>query len=155
MHPYTIWEYKGGYHTYVPDKNNKYGRRRIKRKTKQALENEIIKVAKGQNGTTIQELFDEFIERKIRNEHIKPSTAYRYQAVFKRHYVATRWNEKAIENVGVDAFSDFIEGEIMRCDLNSKSLSGLKGVTTGILKRAAKEKLIPYNYTTVYDLMGA
>ena len=155
MHPNAIWESNGYYCTYVPDENNKYGRRQIKKKTKREVENEVIKLVKERTKITIQDLFDEFIERKVRNEQIRPSTVHRYQAVFKRHYVATRWNKRAIENISIDAFSDFIEDEIGRCDLDSKALSNFKGITTGILKRAAKKKLIPYTYTMVYDFVDA
>lgn len=153
MHPYSIWENKGYYYTWLPDRSKKSGRRQIKRRKLTALEDAIIKEVKESQKVTIEDLFEEYIDRKIKNDSIKPSTVYRYRTVFKRHYVSTGWNVKNIENISIDEFSDFIEDEIGRCSLNAKALSNFKGVTTGILKRAAKKKLITYTYSMVYDFV--
>ena len=99
MHPYSIWENKGYYYTWLPDRSKKSGRRQIKRRKLTALEDAIIKEVKESQKVTIEDLFEEYIDRKVKNDSIKPSTVYRYRTVFKRHYVSTGWNVKNIEEL--------------------------------------------------------
>lgn len=153
-HPYSIWEQKrNGASYYVTYVDTNAGRKQILRRSKKKLEDYIIQKIKENEVVTISQLFDEFLTRKIQNDDIKPSTIHRYRNVFSRHYVSTGMAREDIRKLDAEDISDFIEDEIGRCGLDSKGLSNLKGITTGILKRAMKRHLISYGYSTVYDFI--
>lgn len=149
-----IWKGSDGFwRTYVPDDTKPKGRRLIKKKEKKDLEDYLIKEIKRSEVVTIRDLFEEYIERKRQNEGIKPATITRYRSIFKRHYISSGWDKKDIRKIDAEEFSDWLEDQIGSKSLTSKALSNLKGITTGILRRALKRKLITYTSTYVYDLI--
>ena len=58
-----------------------------------------------------------------------------------------------IRKITLDDYVDFIEDETGKNSLDSKALSNFKGITTGIIKRAAKKHLIDYTHSQIYDLL--
>lgn len=153
-HKYKISLGKDGYYrTYVDDASKPKGRRQIKKRCLKDLEDEVVKCIELSTAVTISDLFEDYLSRKKKNGGIKESTALRYKNVFRRHYESTEWDKRDIRDISPEQFSDFLDDEIGRCNLNSKALSNLKGITRGILRRAMKRGLINYPYSTVFELM--
>ncbi len=145
MHPYEIW--KGSdesYCTYFPDETAKDGRVRRKSKDKKNLENLIIKFWKEkEEKVTVEDVFNEWNDRRLRLNQISHATYDRNVRVFKRHFTALRKRE--IKNLTVQEISDFLEEEIADKKLSAKSFSNLKGIAKGFLKRAQTRGLIKFS----------
>ena len=148
-HPFEIWQGKDGYwRTYLYDSSHPQKRKLVKRKNLRSLEDAIIE---SESIESLEDIFDEVLERKLQNADIKPATYSRYRQVFARHFKATGWDAKDIREITVEQFTDFIEDEVGRCQLDSKGLSNLKGIVKLILKRAKRRHLIDFTYSTVFD----
>ena len=93
QHPYKIFKKKGLWTTWIPCEKTKEGRRQISRKNLEDLQKEIIKSLKEGQRTTIEEIFEDFLDRKIK-QGIRLSTKTRYCQVFNRHFKETGWNKK-------------------------------------------------------------
>lgn len=141
-HPYSIWQGERGYFfTYLPDKNKRV---RVKRKNLSDLEDVIVSYWKdADNNPTIREVFTSWVEYRLTSNKIEKATYDRLCTLFNKHYII--FGEKRIKNVDDKAFEEFLEKEINRCNLTSKSFANLKSLTRGFLKWAKKKDLISYN----------
>ena len=152
QHPYSIWQGKNDnkFYTYLPDDTKK--RILVKRNTEEEIQNIIINYWKEQElNPTLQEVFDEWNDRRLGLKKIVPSTHERNQQVFRRHYKGIE--DKRIRSVTEDWIMDFLEQQIAIHDLTSKAFSNLKGVTKGFLKRAKRRKLIDLSIESVLNDM--
>ena len=151
MHPFNITKRKDGYYqTYIPDESRKDKRRLVKKRYRKDVENAVIAYYKDKLCLSFEDMFREFVDRKVERGDIKKSTKTRYEQVFKRHYVETGWHKKKMENVSPEQLSDFIEDEVGRCNLSSKGLTALAGITKGMIQRARKNKAVSYHVTDVF-----
>lgn len=151
MHPYAKWEDKNGiWHTYLPD--DEKGRKYKKRTSEQELDNLIINYWRGQmENPTVDEVFEEWNDRRLELKKISPSTHLRNKQYYKRHY--NEFGKNKIKTLEQDDFIDFLEEQIPKFDLSAKAFSNIKGITKGFLKRAKKRKLINWNIEeALYDL---
>lgn len=149
QHPYKIWLGSDGYwYTYLPDE--KKGRILKKRKKEKDLKKIVINYwREKEENPTLEEVFNEWNNRRLELKKIGPSTHMRNQQHFKRHF--KEFGKRRIKSVGSDEIGDFLEEQISKYDLSAKSFANLKGVTKGFLKRAKKRKLIDYNVTELFD----
>lgn len=138
-HPYKIWEGTDGkWHTYLPD--GKKGRIPRKRNTLEEIQQVVIDYWKQQEeNPTIQEVFNEWNDRRLSLKKIKPATHMRNKQIFNRFY--KKMGKKRIKSLEVDELEDFLEEQIAQFDLTAKAFSNLKSITKGFLKRAKKRKL--------------
>ena len=85
-HPYKIWEGTDGkWHTYLPER--KKGRIPRKRNTLEEIQQVVVDYWKQQEeNPTIEEIFNEWNDRRLELEKISPSTHLRYKLDFKRYY---------------------------------------------------------------------
>ena len=152
QHPYSIWQGKNDskFYTYLPDDKKK--RILVKRNTEEEIQNVVINYWKEQElNPTLQEVFDEWNDRRLGLKKIVPSTHERNQQVFRRHYKGIE--DKRIRSVTEDWIMDFLEQQIAIHDLTSKAFSNLKGITKGFLKRAKRRKLIDLSIESVLNDM--
>lgn len=152
QHPYAIWQGKNDskFYTYLPDDKKK--RILVKRNTEKEVQNIIINYWKEQElNPTLQEVFDEWNDRRLELKKIVPSTHERNQQVFRRHYkdVAT----KRIHSVTEDWIMDFLEQQIAIHKLTAKAFGNLKSITKGFFKRAKRRKLIDLSIEDVLNDM--
>ena len=148
-HPYDIYRGKDGkWYTYVVVDDK---RKKIKRSTKEDVEDVVIKYLKVERAVIIDDIFNEFMERKIKIDKLKPSSCDTYRQVYERHYVSTGWNKKNIKKLSAEDFTDFLETECAKHNLPQRSFGNLKTITKGILKRASRSHLIDYTYSVVFD----
>lgn len=148
-HPFKIWQGSDGYwNTYIPD--DKKGRVRKKKKTEKEIQDIIIEyLLKEQENPSIKDVFEEWIERKLSLRKISNSTYDRYKRLFDRHF--EDFGEKKIKRLEEDDFCDFLESEIVRCNLTAKGFGNLKSLTKGFLIRAKKRKLIDWNVSNMME----
>lgn len=149
MHTYQKWKGSdNNWHTYLPD--DEKGRIHKKRKTEEDLDKIIIDYWKGQlNNPTIEEVFEEWNDRRLELGKIANSTHLRNKQCFDRHY--KEFGKYKIKSISAEDVSDFLEEQIPEFDLTAKAFSNLKGITRGFLKRAKKKNLITFN---VEELMN-
>lgn len=141
-HPYTIWQGDRGYFfTYLP---NGKSRVRVKRKNLSDLEDVIVKFWKdNDDNPTIAEIFAMWSNWKLTNNKIEKSTYDRIIVLFNKHFLY--FGKKKIKNVIEKEYVDFLEKEITRCNLTSKSFANLKSLVRGMLKFAKKKNYISFN----------
>lgn len=149
-HPYAIWEGKNGkWYTHIPDEEK--GRVQKERKNKKDIEEVIIKYWKEQlENPTIKDIFDEWNDRKRNLNKISNSTHLRNIQIFNRHY-AEEFGKRKIKTISQEDIEEFLEDQIPKFNLTSKSFSNLKTVTRGFLKRAKKRKLISFNVDEIFQ----
>ena len=148
-HPYKIWKGSDGkYHTYLPDEDKKRVPR--KRNTQKEIEDLIVEFWKEkQENPTVEEVFNEWNDRRVRLKKIKKATHLRYTQDFKRYY--KEFGNRKIKSLEPEEIEDFLEEQISEYDLTAKAFSELKIITRGLLKRAKKRKLITFNGTDQFD----
>lgn len=150
-HPYKIWEGKDGkWRTYLSEENGE--RRMIKRNSLEAVESVIIEHIKEQiNNPTIEDVFNEWNDRRAELGKISKPTQERNRQVFRRHY--SEFGQKRIKSVTESDISDFMERQISCHNLSAKSFSNLKGITKGLLKRAKKRNLTSISIDGIFTDM--
>lgn len=146
MHPYEIWKGKDGkWRTYLPDKEK--GRRLVKKSEEDSIKEAIITYWKTEEeNPTIDEVFNEWNDRKLELKKISPATHCRNKQFYNRHY--TEFGKKRIKHLEWEDFEEFLEEQVPKFDLSAKAFSGLKGVTKGFLQRAKKRKLVDFDVVT-------
>ena len=148
-HPYKIWKGSDGkYHTYLPDEDKKRVPR--KRNTQKEIEDLIVEFWKEkQENPTVEEVFNEWNDRRVRLKKIKKATHLRYGQDFKRYY--KEFGNRKIKSLEPEEIEDFLEEQISEYDLTAKAFSELKIITRGLLKRAKKRKLITFNVEAIFQ----
>ena len=150
QHPYAIWQGKtdGKWYTYFPDeKKGRVLKRRVKRED---LENDIVKSLKVEiENPTIEEVFREWLVRKLKLEEIKESTYWRYEKVFERHF--TEFGKNRIKDVSLLEFQEFLEEQIPEKKLDAKGFANLRAIVRGFLCRAKRRGLIDYSIDEMFE----
>lgn len=148
-HPYKIWRGKDGkWYTYLPDKEN--GRTLKKRNSSKEIEDVVVEYWKEQlENPTILEVFSEWNDRRLELKKISEATHLRNIQIFNRHY--SEFGYRRIKNITSDEIEDFLEEQIPKFNLTSKSFSNLKSVSKGFLKRAKKRKLVGFNVSELFQ----
>ena len=134
--------------TYIYDSSHHQKRKLVRKKKLGDLEDAIIE---SESIESLEDIFEEVLDRKLKNCEIKEATCSRYREVFTRHFKNTGWSGKDIKAISAEQFTDFIEDEVGRCQLDSKGLSNLKCIVKLILKRAKRRHLIDYTFSNVFD----
>lgn len=159
-HPYRIGQSKDGtWITHLPDKNKKEGRRLIRRRSKEEIESLVVDFwRETEENPTLEEIFNEWNDRRTELNKISPATQLRNQQIFNRHFLAkadsyweyNRFGDRRIRSVDLIEFVEFLEEQTPRFDLTSKAFSNLKGVVKGIVKFAKRRKWITYTAEDVF-----
>ena len=97
---------------------------------------------------SIDEVFQEWNDRRLELKKISPATHIRNRQYYERHYA--EFGKNKIKSVCGEDILDFLEEQIVKYDLTAKSFSNLKGITKGFLKRAKKRQLISYNVEELF-----
>lgn len=152
MHNHEIWEGKNGlWYTYLPD--DAKGRRLIKRKTKELIENEIAKFYKNiENEPTIKQIFEMWADEKLRYGEIQKQSYDRYKTDFDRFFVNNEFfkhfSDRKIKYLSEDDLEEFIKVSIAKMNLTQKAYSGLRTIVNGIFKYAKKKKYADISITS-------
>ncbi len=115
-HPYSIWysETDSLWKTYLPDSTKKNGRVFRKRKTKEELEDIIVKFYDNQQEEIyIRDIFKEWSESKLKYGEIQKQSYDRYCTDFKRFFSSNHpICRKKFKNITYSDLTDFIKSTI-------------------------------------------
>lgn len=142
MHPYAIW--KGGdgrWKTHIVDETK--GRIGLSKKTKEDLLDYLYEFYKSkETEPTIQFVFDDWIESKLRYGEIRKQSYDRYKTDFDRYFVNNEFfkhfNKKKVCKVSEDMLENFIKTTIVKLELTEKAFGNFRILINGIFKRAKK-----------------
>lgn len=153
-HPYSINQGKDGrWITYIPDQDK--GRKMIRKKTKEELENFIIDFwGKELENPTVSDVFYEWIETKRMYHDICTGTYDRYIRDFKRFFDdQTQFSQRKIKTVSSCDIKPFIRNAIAEYKLTAKAYSNLRTLILGIFKYAKEKDYVNWSITlTIGDL---
>ena len=150
-HVYDIYKGKDGkWYTYLPDETKRFGRRQVKRRTRDEVEDVVVDFYKNAaTSLSIEEVFTEWNDRRVELSKIKESTASRYRHDFERYFGGIR--DVKISDITPDEVSDFLEEQVNKFNLSAKGFSNLKALVKGTLKRAKKRKLIAFDVEPIFQ----
>ena len=139
-HPYKYWQGKdGNWYVYIPDE--KKGRILKKRTTKEGIEDVICTYQLSLiENPTLEEIFTEWNDRRRDLKKITKSSHSRMKQTFKRHF--QDFGKKRIRDVSELEIVEFLEEQIPKYHLTSRSFGSLKTIMRGILKRAKRQGYI-------------
>lgn len=148
QHPYKIWQGKDGkWWTYLPDKEK--GRKQVKKSTQKAIEDAVVDYWKAEtDNPTIEDIFNEWNDQRYAEEVVANGTHNRARQLFEEHY--KEFGKRRIKSVSLDDYVEFLESRVTHHQTSASGFSNLKGITTGIITRAKRKKLIDYNSGAVY-----
>ena len=143
-HKYKIWQASNGeWKTYLPDEEK--GRVLKKRTTKKNLENLIIAFYEEKsNNPTINELFLEWLDRRIEYQEIEDSTYSRYKTDFDR-CLKNNLGKMKIKSVQAIDIENGLKKCIQEKKMSRKSFSNIRTLLYGVFRYAKKKGLINYN----------
>ena len=149
-HNYSIWQSKDGkFYTYLPDEKYSRGKRLIKRTTEQALNDAIVQFYKEQeNEPYIEDVFDEWLDRKLKYGEIEKQTADRYKTDFIKYIKNSHIAQIKFRYITEDDLEDFIRTTIKEKQLTSKAWGNLRTLINGIFKRGKKRGLTSISITS-------
>lgn len=137
-----IWQGKNGRwyaYIYVDGK-----RTTPSRTTRKEIEDCIVdKLKELQTDPTIDEMFYEWLDRKLELGKISGSSYDRHICTYNRHFGDIK--DRRVKYIQIEEIEDFLERQIHIHNLTSKGFAALKLVTKGIFSRAKKRKLISWN----------
>lgn len=148
-HPYSTYQGKDGkWYTTLPDKEK--GRKKVKRNTKKEVDDIVVNYWKdAEENPTIEELFYEWNDLRLERKKIGKASHSRYAQCYRRHF--GKFGKEKIKSISPEDVEEFLEFELSDKELSAKAFSSLKTVTTGILKRAKRRKLISFNLGDLLD----
>lgn len=135
QHPYKIWQNAQGiWLTYLPDEEK--GRIFRKRKTKEEIENVIVDYYTTQEKSVyIKDVFQEWIDKKLKYGEIQTQSYDRYCTDFKRFFLPdSPICRKKIQNITNADLTDFVKTTICEKHLTKKTYSSLRTLVRGIFK---------------------
>ena len=110
MHSNEIWQGKNGkWYTYLPDSTSNNGRKLVKRSTESSLRTVIVEHYKQtENEPTLEEVYKQWICKKLDYGEIQKQTADRYDRDFQRFFDSERWKRRKIRYITEDELEDLI-----------------------------------------------
>lgn len=146
-HKNKIWLGKDGYwRTYIEDpKTNR--RKLIKKKSRQDIEDVVVKDVKASISIcndTFDDLFKEWNDRRLSLKKISPATHVRNQQMYNRFF-SSGFGQRKIGTVDPEEFGEFLEELIPKYDLKHKAWSGIKSIVRNMMIYARKKHMIDYS----------
>lgn len=150
-HPYKIWEGNDGrWYTYLPDE--KKGRVLKKRNSEKEIDDVIISYWNEQmENPTIDEVFDEWISKKVEREEISKATRDRYQRQYNESF--SKFGKKRIKDISEYDIEDFMIAALHEQNMTAKGFSNFRTLIFGIFKYAKKKRYITYSITELVNDM--
>ena len=139
MHNSKIWQSTDSkWYTYLPDLKKEKGKRLVKRKTKEEIEDIIVEYYKAHGiPQTIEKTFYEWLDKKVKFGEISQQTVNRYTVDFKKYFLD--FKNKDISLVTEDFLENFILDCIRNYNLKSKAWSNLRTILRGMFLFAKKK----------------
>lgn len=137
---YSIWfnESANKWVTYLPDATKKEKRRKIRRSTREELENEIVKHYKRiEDNPTVEEIFYRWIDRRLHEyDDFERQTANRYTNDFKRYIKPTVFAKRRVKTITEFEVVQFIRVFSANREITTKARANFLIVLKGIFQYA-------------------
>ena len=145
-HYNRVWQDEQGWKTYVPDDTNKYGRKLIKRVSYDDLYDAVVNyyISAGIY-FTMQQVFNEWVEWKLKYKDIQKQTYDRYIQDYARFFGESKFNNRALISITEDELEEYIRDTIIRMNLKRKAWSNMRTILIGIFKFGKKRKYCDIN----------
>ena len=150
MHHRSIWKADDGYYkTRLPKGDGKD--RLIKRKTRSALEDEIIKYYEFHSRTSFKQRFDLWVERqKIMGR--SDNTIEKYKSDYKRFFAGYPFEKYDIRDIDDETIAKHLTKVLNEKQIRWRALKDAFGYLDGTFDKAIKDKLIEFNPCQYIDL---
>lgn len=150
-HPYEIYQGSdGNWYTYLPDESN--GRKKVKRKTKEDVENRVIEYwREKEENPTVESIFREWVEDKLKYEEISKGTYDRYNEYFEKYF--KQISSENIKSISEEDIENFVKNAICQFNMTAKCFSNFRTLVYGIFKRAKKKKYVSFGITEMMNDM--
>lgn len=138
MHKSKIWQSTDGkWYTFLPDCTKKDGRRLVKRKTKEEIDNLLVNFYKEyEEPQTIEKTYCEWLDKKMKFSEISKQTYDRYEVDFRKYFDS--FKEKQIKYITAEMLDDFILKNIKEHNMKQKAWCNLRTLIRGIFIFAKK-----------------
>lgn len=137
-HPYSIYESKGIWYTYVATPDAKAKRRKIKRRSREALEDELVRIYKERvDEPTFQECFKRWSQEKLSFGFIEKQTYDRYETDYN-HFLS-EYGKNKVKDIDEDNLYEFVFATINDNKLTAKAWGNLRTLISGTLKYAKRK----------------
>ena len=145
QHKYRRWRGSDGfYRTYLPGKEGER-RRLVKKKTKKALDDEII----AYYGKSPPEVltFDDIYKRyrNFKDEFVSHNTIVRYESDYKRFIEGTEFKNKPLSELTKDEIMLFVIRNVKEKKLGKKATKTLFNTLKSVFEYARRNEIIPKN----------
>lgn len=151
-HPYKIWQGKDEkWRTYLPDKDK--GRKLAKRSSKESIEDLIYEFYSNNNQSgipTLQEIFTQWTDEKLKYGEICVGTYDRYRADYKKFISGSSLEGVSVCDITEELLEDFIRSTISKYHLTSKCFSNIRTLLCGLFKYAKKHKYTELSITAFF-----
>lgn len=148
-YPIRIWQASNGtWKAHIPDDSKPRGRKVLQGKTKENLENNILKDYQEKNDNRL--VFANYFVNWLFNYRVKeiqPPTVQRYYDDYKKHIMGTRFDKMKITEIEQTDIKNFLNDVINEKHLTRHALSNLKTLLNGTFEYALEEKEINTNPT--------
>ena len=144
-HKHVVWyrEKDGYWYSCLPDKTRPDGRRKIKRKKKEDLEDLIYEFySKNSDKPTVNDMFNLWIDEKSQN--ITVQTRMKYESVFRRFIEPTRFGRMEIQHLTFYELDRFCLQTIGKDLMKAHTWADIRTDLIGIIRYARKK-----GYTTL------
>lgn len=165
MHNATISQGKGKdkrWRTYLPDPTKPYGRRTIRKPTKEEVENEVIRFymdqeaiagkARISTATIFSKLFLLWIDYASKRPNIASETLRKYRNDYKRFIADSDFGKMKVREIDFIDIEEFLIAEIQRLNLKKKALNNLYGYLKSVFSYAMRMRIIQSNPCDLVDL---
>lgn len=148
-HPYKMWEGKDGFwRTYIP---NGDGRKLIKRRDKEDLENIVIDYLGSNYYNTFKDRFQIWIDRQVKCGR-SDNTVSKYESDYKRFFEGDKIEGLPIQDISDEDISEFIQRLLEKKKIPYRALKSMMGYMNGVFDKSVKDKLISDNPCKYIDL---
>lgn len=149
-HPFNIWQGTTNqyWYTYLPDDQTNR-KKLVKKLNKDDLEEAIINYWEDHElNPMIEDVFNEWNDRRLELDKISEATHFRNQCTYKRFF--DEFGKRKICSLTIFDFTDFLEESIPNNNLTAKGFANLKSVVKGILKFSRKRRYIDFTAEDVF-----
>lgn len=150
QHPFSIWQgSNGSWYTHIPDETSPEGRKKIKRSTREKLENELVKLYKQNEAIpTFKECFDMYQEYSLEYGKVTKNTYDRKENDYNRFIKGTPLDTMRIDRIHENDVIMFLDEVLLKFQgkIGRKAFNNLTGIINGVFSHAKVIK----RYSCIY-----
>ena len=152
-HPYKIYysEAEQNWITYIPDESRKDNRRRVKRKSKEHLENYLIEYYKEKQqqdsilNITLEKMYEKYLIYKRDETAVVGKTLVEYKNEWNKFFKDTDLAKMRVIDITPKVLTKFYRSLTKDREYTYKSISNGRSLLNGIMYLAVEEEIIVHN----------